>query len=166
VSNEQAEPQSWFARFAIFAGAGAISGLVVALVSVLVEFFMKYWQSGMSLLDFIDGTRARWQEDFLDARFLGGPIWGLIGGVLPACLSRTSPHPIMLASLWASIMGCVALVAAVLLNDDKRVHESAAMVGLALGMGAIYGFVLGFAAQVLFRFANGKRGPESGGPNA
>jgi hypothetical protein len=90
-------------------------------------------------------------RSYLDAwRILGPAVPGIVGGLLTALFSRRMRHPIALASMWASILGSVALVLVGLLIGFDILQQRP-LCAIYPATGVIYGFALGVSARLMER---------------
>jgi hypothetical protein len=141
-------------RFPIYLVAGSVAGLVFAFCMAAFQVGMDCWHSQMSLPDYFDWWRTYGRVDEVALSvFVSGPIMGCIGGLITALFSRTTRHPIVLASVWASILGTTTLALLVMLYfgtpGPARGDDIALMIGVSLGGGAIYGGTLGTCARLV-----------------
>jgi hypothetical protein len=145
-------------RWGTCAIGGAIAGIVVGGWGIACEQADILRQRGTTLPDFIDEQIAlgRFWEYLHAWRILGPALPGVVGGLLSALFSRRMRQPFALASVWASILGTIALALIAMLmgfGEMRTPRPTDMLVNLAvfLTSGAIYGFVLGVSARLLER---------------
>ena len=141
-------------RFVVCMIAGAVAGVVAGFCMAAFQYGVEYSRSHLSLIAYFDHWHYWHMGDTILSVFVSGPISGFIGGLITALFSRTTRHPIVLASVWASILGTTTLVLNVVLYfgtppGHARADDIALMIGVSLSAGAIYGGTLGLFAHWL-----------------
>jgi hypothetical protein len=146
-------------RLSACASGGIFAGVVITVAGVFLELGVNAWHTHTPFLIYLDqqyafGTLSK--TYFTADRFLGGALGGLIIGVLSACFTRRMRRPMWLASLWATIYGVVSAALVLFFlwfdnPDQQRPGEKMLMVALTTLTGAIYGYLLGWAARLVER---------------
>ena len=159
-NHDPAPPPIVQERFAVrlvrYVIAGALAGAVIGIWSEIVKQAVEDWHARLDPISFLANLGARFMRLQECLESIGGAaVGGILGGLITACFSKRTRHPIILASLWASILGSVslAMIAMVSIMDrnPQRVDDIIMMLAASLTSGAIYGFVLGLGARLMER---------------
>lgn len=140
--------------------AGAMGGFAVAVVSIGIGITLDLGIPTVPLQTLLDrGVHLGQVYERIDDRFLGGPFMGMIGGPISMLFVRCRRNPFLLAVLWASMLGALALTLVAIslsFGPPPRLDDALMMISIAVGCGATYGFVLGlsqlYMERVLDRF--------------
>jgi len=141
-------------NYAICGISGALAGVVVAAFSIGVELGLEIWSTPWSIYDFFS-MKSAWERAWqcVDFRFVEVPILGAIAGLLSGLFSRSTRRPVVLASVWASIVGTVFLVLFALISltgaDPGQPAQILVMMGVYLALGAAFGFCLGVISHCI-----------------
>ena len=138
--------------FLVALPGGAIGGLAVATASIGFGIAMDL---GLSLENLWNhGVHLGQVFDRLDERFFGGPFWGMLGVPVTMLIAGRRRNPIFLSILWASILGTLPIAMAaifLLISSPPTMSDTVLMLVAFVGVGAIYGFVLGFGQLIVER---------------
>jgi hypothetical protein len=177
-------PQRTAARLAVWSVSGALSGAVAACLLTMTRWLFL---GGLPTAIRLDSSGQFYQPAeftvleniFFLARLLLddaliGSIWGLIGGLVTALVSRyyrLAGELIMAAVLWAGLLAGFALTLDVLLATEPRGSSSTPWLMMVVGFilfaatGAAYGATLALFARLLSKLTgSGQEGSCAGGP--
>ena len=156
-------------RWGSYAIGGALAGIVVGVWGTFLFQAIEFSDSRVDLRTFIDSRVAMVKFlsylDIFQAIF-GGVPGSVVGGLISALFSRRMRHPIFLASLWASILGLIALALLVVLFGvgmlaNQRPAEILIMLANLPATGAVYGLLLGLSAPLIERGFRKMRRPRT-----
>jgi hypothetical protein len=139
-------------RMGIFVVSGLLVGLFGALCTMaLIVVSISQEQPQLPVLNIVqDPFRFVLFREGVGPVFLSGLLGGAAGGLVTAFLPRKMRHPFALASFWASSLGTVALLI-FLAASHRTADEVAIFTAIWLGLGAAFGFALGFIARWMQR---------------
>lgn len=161
------DPQTSFPkRIAIYGFSGAVAGLAIAPLAILITVvesavhwplpwpqFFEAWSPFKSLFWQIIGENI--------GAFAGTPISGAVLGVLTCVLPYPFRRASFVALFWPSTCAAITVVVNYNLGNDKLKPSEAILYGYVIAMGVVFGLILGWLGRRLERrFASKEPAPE------